>query len=395
VQPPCTPCACHRQDSNTTRNHRTRVRIWLSAPAEIAGQPVLPGLRAPLCCRPNEYWKLALPRRQLHNPVLSTTDAYASAVTEIDMTNSYPHTIGWIGAGRMGSALIKRLLANGCDVSVYNRTRSKAEALVEFGAKVVDSPADLADRDIVFTTVAGPKDVIEVTLGENGVFSREDICPRIIVDSTTISPEASVMLREGAAARGAAVVATPVSGNAKVVRSGALTTVASGPLEAYEEALPYIEMYGGKVTYVGTGDEARLVKICHNLMLGVVTQALAETTILAEAGGVSRADYLEFFNDSVMGSTFTRYKTPAFVNLKWTPTFTWHLLRKDFELGLEQGRDLNVPLPTSAIAHQIVVEGISRGWGDEDFAALLELQAAASGRTLASENVEVDDGLSD
>jgi 3-hydroxyisobutyrate dehydrogenase len=311
------------------------------------------------------------------------------------MTNDYPHTIGWIGAGRMGSALIKRLLANGCDVSVYNRTRSKAEALVEFGAKVVDSPADLADRDIVFTTVAGPKDVIEVTLGENGVFSREDICPRIIVDSTTISPEASVMLREGAAARGAAVVATPVSGNAKVVRSGALTTVASGPLEAYEEALPYIEMYGGKVTYVGTGDEARLVKICHNLMLGVVTQALAETTILAEAGGVSRADYLEFFNDSVMGSTFTRYKAPAFVNLKWTPTFTWHLLRKDFELGLEQGRDLNVPLPTSAIAHQIVVEGISRGWGDEDFAALLELQAAASGRTLASENVEVDDGLSD
>lgn len=310
------------------------------------------------------------------------------------MANDYPHTIGWVGAGRMGSALIKRLLANGCDVSVYNRTRSKAEALVEFGARVVDSPADLADRDFVFITVSGPEDVIEVTLGENGVFSREDICPRVIVDSTTINPEASVMLREGAAARGAAVVATPVSGNAKVVRSGRLTTVASGPLEAYEEVLPYIDMYGEKVTYVGTGDEARLVKICHNLMLGVMTQTLAEITVLAQAGGISRADFLEFFNDSVLGSTFSRYKTPAFVNLKWTPTFTWHLLRKDFELGLEQGRKLNVPLATSAIAHQIVVEGISRGWGDEDFAALLELQAAASGQTLEPENVEVDDGLS-
>ena len=306
----------------------------------------------------------------------------------------YPHTIGWIGAGRMGAALIKRLLANGCDVSVYNRTKAKAEALAEFGAKVVDQPADLADRDLVFTTVAGPKDVIEVTLGENGVFSRDDVCPRIIVDSTTINPEASAMLREGAAARGAAVVAVPVSGNAKVVTSGKLTAVASGPRDAYEEVLPYLEMYGEKVTYVGSGDEARLVKICHNLLLGVVTQTVAEITVLAEAAGVSRADFLEFLNDSVMGSTFTRYKSPAFVNLEWKPTFTWHLLRKDFELGLEQGRELNVPLPTSAIAHQIVVEGIARGWGDEDFGALLELQAAASGRTLEPENVEVDDGLS-
>lgn len=310
------------------------------------------------------------------------------------MADGYPHTIGWIGAGRMGAALIKRLLANGCDVSVYNRTRAKAEALVEYGAKVVDSPADLAECDIVFTMVGGPSDVIEVTLGENGVLSRPDSCPRIIVDSTTINPEASTILQEGAAARGTAVLAVPVSGNAKVVKAGRLTAVASGPLRAYEEALPYLEMYGEKVTYVGSGDEARLVKICHNLMLGVVTQTLAEITVLAEAGGVSRADFLEFFNDSVMGSTFTRYKSPAFVNLNWTPTFTWHLLRKDFELGLEQGRALNVPLPTSAIAHQIVLEGIGRGWGDKDFGAMLELQAGASGRTLESENLEIDDGLS-
>jgi 3-hydroxyisobutyrate dehydrogenase-like beta-hydroxyacid dehydrogenase len=310
------------------------------------------------------------------------------------MAEGYPHTIGWIGAGRMGAALIKRLLANGCDVSVYNRTKSKAEALGEFGAKVVDSPADLAGCDIVFTMVAGPSDVIEVTLGDNGVLSRDDACPRIIIDSTTINPEASAILQEGAAARGTAVLAVPVSGNAKVVKAGRLTAVASGPRDAYDEALPYLKMYGEKVTYVGSGDEARLVKICHNLMLGVVTQNLAEITMLAEAGGVARADFLEFLNDSVMGSTFTRYKSPAFVNLDWTPTFTWHLLRKDFELGLEQGRALNVPLPTSALSHQIVLEGIGRGWGDQDFGAMLELQAGASGRKLESENVDVDDGLS-
>src|SRR5207245_11427011 len=127
-------------------------------------------------------------------------------------------------------------------------------------------------------------------------------------------------------------------------------------------------------THVGEGERTRLVKICHNLVLGVVTQVLAETTVLAERGGIARADYLEFLNGSVMGSTFTRYKTPALVNLDFTPTFTGHLLRKDFELGLKAARELNVPLPLSVIVHQIVVNLIGNGLGDLDFPALLELE---------------------
>jgi 3-hydroxyisobutyrate dehydrogenase-like beta-hydroxyacid dehydrogenase len=190
------------------------------------------------------------------------------------------------------------------------------------------------------------------------------------------------------------VLAAPVSGNPKVVKSGRLTSVVSGPKDAYEIVLPYLECFGRKVTYVGEGDEARLVKICHNLMLGVVTQSLAEITLLAEAAGVSRADFLEFLNDSVMGSTFTRYKTPAFVNLDYTPSFTWHLLRKDFELGLETGRLLGVPLPTAALVHQIVMDGIGRGYGDQDFASMLARHAEGTGIDLASENKEISDGLS-
>ncbi len=317
----------------------------------------------------------------------------AKETTIVDTPNTSGLTLGWIGTGRMGYALVERLLANGCDVSVFNRTRSKAEPLAEKGATIVDSPADLADRDIVFTMVGGPKDVIEVTLGESGVLSRDDDAPSLLIDSTTINTEASIQLRDGAAKRGVAVLAAPVSGNAKVVKSGKLTVAVSGPEDAFRRALPYLEMYGRKVTHVGTGDEARLVKICHNLMLAVVTQSLAEITILAEASGVARADFLEFINDSVMGSTFTKYKTPAFVNLDWTPTFTWHLLRKDLELGLEQGRDLNVPLPTAALVHQIVMSGIGTGVGDEDFGKMLELQAQASGMTLESEDVEVPTGL--
>lgn len=308
--------------------------------------------------------------------------------------NKYPHRVGWIGTGRMGAALVERLLASHVDLWVYNRTRSKAEPLADKGAKIVDSPADLAGRDIVFTMVAGPEDVLEVTLGAEGVLSQSDRRPRIIVDSTTIDATTSQTLTRRAGELGTAVLAAPVSGNPKVVKSGRLTAVVSGPREAYETVRPYFECFGRKVTYVGPGDEARLVKLCHNLMLGVVTQSMAEITLLAEAGGVSRSDFLEFLNDSVMGSVFTNYKTPAFVNLDYTPTFTWHLLRKDFELGLETGRLLDVPLPTAALVHQIVMDGIGRGFGDQDFSSMLSRQAEGTRVELVPENKEVSDGLS-
>jgi 3-hydroxyisobutyrate dehydrogenase len=301
--------------------------------------------------------------------------------------------IGWIGAGRMGAALIKRLLEAGTEVWVYNRTRSKAEALVEQGAKVVDSPAELAELDIVFTIVGGPEDVLEVTVGPNGALSREDARPSVIVDSTTIDPASSQELRAEAARRGVDVLAAPVSGNPKVVTAGKLTVVASGPQRAYDKALPHLEQFGRKVTYVGSEDEARLVKICHNLMLGIVAQSMAEISMLAEASGVSRSDLFEFVNDSVMGSMFTRYKTPAFVNLDYTPTFTWHLLRKDFELGLSTATALDIPVPTAALVHSIIVEGIGLGFGDQDFAALLTKEANASGREIEPENKNVSDGL--
>jgi 3-hydroxyisobutyrate dehydrogenase len=311
----------------------------------------------------------------------------------MEMTADYPKKVGWIGTGRMGLALCHRLLDAGVDLSVYNRTTSKTQPLVDRGANVVAAPIELAERDIVFIMVAGPADVLEVTLGDKGVLSRAAARPSIVVDATTIDFNTSQELRKGATAVGTAVLAAPVSGNPKVVRSGNLTIVVSGPNAAYETARPYIGLFGRKVTYVGGGDEARLVKIAHNLFLGVVAQSMAEITVLTEAAGVSRADFLEFLNDSVMGSTFTRYKTPAYVNLDYDPTFTWHLLRKDFELGLATGRELDVPLPTAALVHQIIVEGIGLGYGDLDFAALLSKTASGAGREIAPENREVDDGL--
>jgi 3-hydroxyisobutyrate dehydrogenase len=304
-------------------------------------------------------------------------------------------TLGWVGTGRMGYALATRLLEAGCDLAVYNRTRAKAEPLAELGATVVDTPAELTDRDIVFTMVAGPEDFKAVVIGENGLLSRSDVGPPVIVDSSTVSPEASAEVRAHTDARDVALLAAPVSGNPSVVDAGKLTVVVSGPSDAWEAARPYLELFGAGATYVGEGDVARLVKICHNLMLGVVAQSLAEITVLAEKGGVSRAAFLEFLNKSVMGSTFTRYKTPAIVNLDFTPTFTPALLYKDFDLGFDAAKEHGVPMPVAAAAQQVVQALMGFGYEDIDFMALLELEARGSSLELEPENVPVGDGLSD
>ena len=306
--------------------------------------------------------------------------------------NQETMSVGWIGAGRMGYALIERLLDAGHDVSVYNRTRSKAEPLAARGAKLVDTPAQLADRDVVFIMVAASDDLEAVTVGEDGLLTA-DVSPQIIVDSSTVSAAISEKIRGLAANRGTALLAAPVSGNPKVVRSGKLTLAVSGPREAYESAEHLLRPLGRGVTYVGDGEVARLVKICHNVFLGVVAQSLAEITVLAEQGGTSREAFLEFLNNSVMGSVFTRYKSPALVNLDFTPTFTNILLRKDFDLGLEAARQYGVPMPVAALSAEMVSSAIGAGHTTEDFATLLLEQARRSGVELVSEDADVDDGL--
>jgi 3-hydroxyisobutyrate dehydrogenase-like beta-hydroxyacid dehydrogenase len=301
--------------------------------------------------------------------------------------------VGWIGTGRMGAAMAARLAKAGTDLTVWNRTRAKAEPLAELGCTVADTIGDLRDLDVVFTMVSTPADLEQVLLGEGGLIADPDHVPGAVVDCSTVSPDSSSAMREACEARGVDFLSAPVSGNGKVVRAGQLTLVVSGPEETYRRYASLLDHIGKSVTYVGEGDLARLVKICHNLMLGVVTQSLAEITVLAEKGGVSRSAFLEFLNNSVMGSVFTRYKSPAFVNLDYTPTFTPILLRKDFDLGLAAARQLDVPMPVAAVTAQLVQASVGSGRVDEDFAILLDLQAAASGIELKPENVEVDDGL--
>jgi 3-hydroxyisobutyrate dehydrogenase len=302
--------------------------------------------------------------------------------------------IGWIGIGRMGYAMAARLAKQGADLTVWNRTRAKAEPLVKHGAKIASALSELAACDIVFVMVSTWDDVREVIAGRGGLLSADEPRTRLVVECSSISLEGSAELRALLAARGIELLAAPVSGNAKVIEAGRLSFVCSGPRAAFELALPYLRMIAPAASYVGEGELARIVKICHNVFLGVVIQSLAEITILAQKAGVPRHAFLDFINQSVMGSTFTRYKTPALVNLDFKVTFTPALLRKDLDLGLHAGREFDVPMPLASITRDQVQALIGLGLGDEDFAKLIVLQARASGIDLDPENVPVSDGLS-
>ena len=302
-------------------------------------------------------------------------------------------SVGWIGTGRMGFAMASRLLDAGADVTAWNRTRAKAEPLMEKGGKVVYSPTELADRDVVFTMVGGPKDFEEVAMGEHGVLSQGGQTPGMLIDCTSINEESSKKVRDYAKGVGTEMIDAPVSGNHHVVVAGTLSIVASGDAASFEKARPFLEAIGRGVSYVGEGELARMVKICHNVMLGVVAQNMAEITVLAEKGGVPRQAFLDFINNSVMGSMFTTYKTPAFVNLDMTPTFTPPLLRKDMDLGLSAARELGVPMPVTAAARECVQSIIGQGYLEEDFATLLLHEAANAGLDISSEEKDVDTGL--
>ena len=310
--------------------------------------------------------------------------------------------IGWIGAGRMGIPMAERLVKAGYDVTVWNRTRAKAEPLAKAGAKLVDHLSQLKSVDVLFSIVSTGKDVMDVLCGKDGVCEGGGKVPPIVVDCSTIAVEESATIRKRLAELGADFVAAPMSGNAKVIKAGMASAVVSGNEAACKAVTPIIEVFAQRgVAYVGDGELARVCKIAHNVMLGVVVENLIEVTLLTNKMGVPRHAFLAFLNNSVMGSMFTRYKSPALVNLDWTTTFTPELLRKDLDLGLELGREMDVPMPVTAATREVLQShfgaAILKKNPDEylqkDFAALAETMALAAGMKLSSESKNVPTGL--
>src|SRR5512144_1285368 len=310
--------------------------------------------------------------------------------------------IGWIGMGRMGYPMAERLLKAGYDVSIWNRTRSKAEPLAKIGGKVVDNLFDLKDVDVLFSIVSTGKDLDQVYFGKNSVTGHGGKLPKIFVDCSTIAVEESAAIRDRLEQLGSEFVAAPVSGNAKVIKAGKLSAVISGSEAACKTVTPMLEVIAPQgVSYVGDGELARVCKIAHNVMLGVVIENLIEITLLANKMGVPRHAFLAFMNNSVMGSMFTAYKSPALVNLDWTTTFTPELLRKDLDLGLELGREMDVPMPVTAATREVLqghfghatLQPDPQAYLNKDFAALMETMALAAGMKLAPENKNVSTGL--
>jgi 3-hydroxyisobutyrate dehydrogenase len=309
--------------------------------------------------------------------------------------------IGWIGTGRMGAPMAERLLKAGYDVTIWNRTRAKAEPLAAHGGKVVDKLSDLSGCDVVFSIVSTGKDLEQVYFGKDGVLSGGKT-PALVVDCSTISVEESADIRKKLKERGAEYVTAPVSGNAKVIKAGRLSSVVSGPEAACKAMMPLMEVVAPQgVSYVGEADLARVCKIAHNVMLGVVIENLIEITLLVNKMGVPRHAFLAFLNNGVMGSMFTKYKSPALVNLDWTTTFTPELLRKDLDLGLELGREMDVPMPVTAATREVLqthfgaamLQKNPEEYINKDFAALMETMALAAGMKLAPENKNVPTGL--
>jgi len=309
------------------------------------------------------------------------------------MSSKASHDIGWIGLGRMGEAMAARLVKAGHGLSVWNRTASKADPLAQIGAEVVTDKAAMAHCATVFTMVSTTDDLKDILFGKAGVLSG-NARPKRVVDMSSISDTGSVEIRKGLTTAGVAYLSAPVSGNAKVAKAGKLLVVASGPKAEYDAVQPLLAALGRAAMYVGEGELSRVWKIAHNTMFGVIIHSLCEITLLAEKAGIPRHVFLESINQSVLGSMYTKYKTPTMVNLTFDKvTFTPKLLLKDMDLGMGAAKAQGIAMPTASATRESIQALANNHPGDIDFSVLLLELARSAGMKLEPENVKVSDGL--
>jgi 3-hydroxyisobutyrate dehydrogenase-like beta-hydroxyacid dehydrogenase len=288
--------------------------------------------------------------------------------------------VGLAGLGRMGSAFARRLLDAGYELAVYNRTPQRADEFVERGATPVAAPIELwGETEVVICMLADPQALEAVTLGEGGLLSRsapdQAAAPRssnaVLIDMSTVSVESSRRVGVVAAERGVAYVRAPVSGNPAVVAAGNLSIMVSGDRDTCERVEEVLKAIGPSLSYVGEGEQARVLKLALSLMVAGTAQLMAEALVLGEANGLDRATMLEVMGRSAVGSPFVKYKTPPLLEDDYATTFSTTLMHKDLELVLDVAKGAGVPLPVTAGLQQLLQACMSTGMGDIDFMALL------------------------
>jgi 3-hydroxyisobutyrate dehydrogenase-like beta-hydroxyacid dehydrogenase len=287
--------------------------------------------------------------------------------------------VGYVGLGVMGSGVVRRLLAAGHDVTVWNRTRDKAAPLLEEGARWAESPREVAERsEIVFTMVTNTAAVRAVCEGPTGILAGL-AAGKAYIDMSTQSPTGSRGLAERVADLGAAMLDAPVSGSVTTLEQGKLTIMVGGDADVYERVRPVLLAIGPKVFHLGPNGSAVTMKIAVNLQLHVQMVAFSEGVLLAEKSGIPRETAVEVMLASVIASPMVAYRGPFVLEQPDEAWFDVNMMQKDMNLALELGRELDVPLPTTAVTNELLTAARGMGLEEKDFAIVFDVLAAMAG----------------
>lgn len=287
--------------------------------------------------------------------------------------------LGYVGLGVMGGGVVRRLLDAGHMVTVWNRTREKADPLLAAGARWADSPREVAERsEITFTMVTNTAAVKAVVEGPEGILAGLEP-GKVYVDMSTASPANTRELAERVAEAGADMLDAPVSGSVITLEQGKLTIMVGGDAGVFERVKPVLEAIGPRVFHLGPSSAAVTMKIAINLSLAVQMLAFSEGVLLAEKSGIPREKAVEVMLASVIASPMVAYRGPFVLEQPEEAWFDCHMMQKDLNLALELGRELEVPLPTTAVTNELLTAANGMGMGGRDFAVLFDVLAAMSG----------------
>jgi 3-hydroxyisobutyrate dehydrogenase-like beta-hydroxyacid dehydrogenase len=287
--------------------------------------------------------------------------------------------IGWIGLGKMGVPMSQNLIKKGYTVTAYNRTKDKGKALADAGAKVVDSAkAAASGADVVISMISDDPVLEAISYGPNGAFEGLK-SGATFIDMSTVSPVASARVADAAKAKGIKYLRAPVSGSTVLAAAGTLTIFASGPKDAYDQCVDILGSMGGKVFHVGTGEEARYLKLVMNMMVGLTSAMVAEALTFGEAGGMNWEQMIDIVNASVAASPLIGYKAALLKSRNYAAAFAVSQMAKDFDIMLDTGKAKNVPLPVTALVRQFWGAMMAKGKGEQDFFSLVSLNEDLAG----------------
>jgi 3-hydroxyisobutyrate dehydrogenase-like beta-hydroxyacid dehydrogenase len=287
--------------------------------------------------------------------------------------------LGFVGLGVMGGEMVNRLLGKGHAVTGYNRTRSKAEWLIQKGMKWADSPrAVVAAADVTFSMVTNSAALGMIAEGPDGMLAA--LAPgKFLVDMSTVSPAFSRSVAAKVREKGADMVDAPVSGSVITLQEGKLSVMVGGRRETFERVKALLYEIGPKVTYVGDSGLALVMKIATNLSLAVQMLAFSEGILLAEKGGIAREVAVDVLTHSAVASPMIQYRGPFVLQMPKEAWFNVNMMQKDMLLALELGRQLDVPMPTTAVSNEFLTAARGMGWVEKDFAVVFDVLAQMSG----------------